>query len=330
MRNEQNLNTLGNNLSASISELVAIFIMEKGGKEIYSYFPDYTSDIAIWNSEEARKVLSSEMDPILQKIKDYNQENTLINAVFDTENFRINCIFVDNWVFTYVVSNSAWIDKIQPLLYIATEKFYRLITQENEINVDIPRLGEIVGSKLLASRFDEPQQWIFKYTLIGDSGVGKTSLVNRFVDGVFPIDFRPTIGLNIMTHKYQLMQNLVQLNIYDIGSQKVFARVRKTYYIGTKAALFVFDLSDRETFNHLPEWKRELDKYSESEYEGIIIGNKSDLPRQVSDTEARDLANEFNMEYVETSALTNSNVEEAFVLLMFKLLTKELPRLTQI
>ncbi|RLI66520.1 MAG: hypothetical protein DRO88_01645 [Promethearchaeia archaeon] len=329
MHNEKILASLSENLAHSIPELLAINIMERGGNLVYSYKFQDREKIMLKNLNMKDYSLFSELEPILQRIMKYNMDSPLTNAIFDTENYRIICIFIENWIFIYIVSNNAWIDKIQPFLYIATEKFYRLFTQEVGINVEIPRLGEILGAKLLNSKFNEPQQWIFKYTLIGDSGVGKTSLVNRFVDGVFPVDFRPTIGLNIMTHKYKFLQNIIQLNIYDIGSQKVFARVRKTYYIGTKAALFVFDLNDRKTFEHLPEWKAELDKFAGCEYEGLIIGNKSDLPREVSNAEAIQLANKYNMEFIETSALTNSNVEEAFVMLVFRLLTKELPKLSQ-
>ncbi|MCF2141483.1 MAG: GTP-binding protein [Candidatus Lokiarchaeota archaeon] len=318
------LNTLSSNLACNIPELQRLYILKHGKELIYSSEIQKAFGSKVNHARNQYSSINFDLDPILRRIQEIQSDSPYANAIIDAENFRSISIFVDEWTFIYIVSIDAWIDKLQPFLYLATEKFYRILSENQSVDLEIPKLGEILGSKLLDSSSNEIQQWVFKFTLVGDSGVGKTSLVNRFVDGVFPKDFRPTIGLNIMTHTYTLMENRVHLNIYDIGSQKFFKRVRRSYYKGTMAVILVFDLHDRKTFDHIHQWKSELDSYIEGEYESLLVGNKSDLSKVVSTEEANNLASKYNMGYLETSALNNINVEDAFVLLVFKILTKRL------
>ncbi|WP_457557839.1 GTP-binding protein [Candidatus Harpocratesius sp.] len=318
------LNTLSSNLASNILELQGLYIIKNGEELIYSNEIQKSFDSNVNNTRNQYSSINIDLDPILRRIQEIQSDSPYANVIMDAENFRSISIFVDHWTFIYVVSIDAWIDKLQPFLYLATEKFYRILSENQSVDLEIPKLGEILGSKLLDSSSKKIQQWVFKFTLVGDSGVGKTSLVNRFVDGIFPKDFRPTIGLNIMTHTYTFMENRVHLNIYDIGSQKFFKRVRRSYYKGTMAVILVFDLHDRNTFEHIPQWKSELDSYINGEYESILVGNKSDLFKVVSTKEANIMASKHNMVYLETSALNNINVEDAFVLLVFKILTKRL------
>ncbi len=105
---------------------------------------------------------------------------------------------------------------------------------------------------------------------------------------------------------------IVRLLIWDIGGQEQFAKLRTIYFKGSNGALGVFDLTNPQSLLKLPGWISSIKKSVKKTIPMIIIGNKSDLERQVERSEAEDLASRLNCEYLETSAKTGDNVELAF------------------
>ncbi|MHA1675291.1 MAG: Rab family GTPase [Promethearchaeota archaeon] len=336
------LSQLSANLCASLPEMRAILITDRKCQIIFSYDrADLTSDSfdnsdCSENSESAESsdysdikadVLTSinlQLNPILDHIQREDTGAKYTSAIFEADNFRVFNLFVDEWIFIYVLSIESFIDRLNPYIFLTSEKFYRILSQEGRAQVDleIPKLGNILGKHFLPTDEEKIIKFGFKFTLIGDSGVGKTSLVNRFVEGIFPHDFRPTIGVNILSHTYTFMENQVKLSIFDLGSQKFFQRVRKTYYLGTNAAILVFDLNNRESFLAVTSWREEFEKYVDGDYILVLVGNKSDLEQEVSTKEAQDLAQLWNVVYIETSALEGENVEEMFVMTTFNIIQK--------
>ncbi|MFX0083841.1 MAG: Rab family GTPase [Candidatus Hodarchaeota archaeon] len=154
----------------------------------------------------------------------------------------------------------------------------------------------------------------FKICLLGEGAVGKTSLVYRFIENKFQEDYKTTLGVTILQKHLEIDDYSVSLNIWDFGGQYSFKKLRKLYLEGSKGALIVFDLTNRESFEKLGEWIQDF-RGQRGEKPFWLIGNKVDLKDQlvVTEEEASLLAKEHGVNLIITSAKTGENVEKAFV-----------------
>lgn len=158
----------------------------------------------------------------------------------------------------------------------------------------------------------ESSEFKFKITLFGPGGVGKTSLLLRFVKDHFSEDLKKTIGSNFLIKDVEIERKQVRLLLWDIGGQPQFHKLRTIYFKGSNAALGVYDLTSPQSLLKIPGWVSSIKKTVKKNIPMILIGNKSDLERQVDRTEAEDLAKRLGCDYLETSAKTGDNVEKAF------------------
>ncbi|MFX1601075.1 MAG: Rab family GTPase [Promethearchaeota archaeon] len=155
-------------------------------------------------------------------------------------------------------------------------------------------------------------QYKFKITLFGPGGVGKTSLLLRYIKDFFSDDLKKTIGSNFLIKDVDIDGKNVRLLLWDIGGQPQFHKLRTIYFKGSNAALGVFDLSSNQTLLKIPGWVSSIKKTVKKTIPMLLLGNKVDLEREVDREEAEDLAKRLNCEYMETSAKTGENVEVAF------------------
>ena len=157
----------------------------------------------------------------------------------------------------------------------------------------------------------------YKMILFGAEGVGKTSLVNRFVNDKFDANYTSTLGYNVYEKIICLDRFRISLMIFDFGGQEQFKGLRMKMSEGADTAFLVFDVCDKDSFNKLSEWKFELfDVAGDIPY--ILVGNKIDLTqeRQVLREEGEKLSKTFGaISFIETSAKTGEFVEDAFSLL---------------
>ncbi|MHA1291506.1 MAG: GTP-binding protein [Promethearchaeota archaeon] len=161
------------------------------------------------------------------------------------------------------------------------------------------------------------EHWAFKILLLGPSAVGKTSLLLRFVQNKFSEHYEYTMGVDYLSKELQFSPNdIARLTIWDIAGQSRFKFLRNTFYTGANGALIVFDLTRKETFMEIKEWLLEMRKYT-GDIPFILIGNKSDLLEDVGvvieDDIIKDFVKKENSIYIETSAKTGVNVDEAFM-----------------
>ncbi|MFW9878680.1 MAG: Rab family GTPase [Candidatus Thorarchaeota archaeon] len=155
-------------------------------------------------------------------------------------------------------------------------------------------------------------QYKFKICLFGPGGVGKTSLLLRYIKDYFSDDLKKTIGSNFLIKDVQLDGKNVRLLLWDIGGQPQFHKLRTIYFKGSNAALGVFDVTSSQTLLKIPGWVSSIKKTVKKTIPMLLLGNKIDLEREVDQEEAMDLAKRLNCEYMETSAKTGINVESAF------------------
>eukprot|EP01054_Gregarina_sp_Poly1_P006299 Gregarina_sp_Poly_1__6298@NODE_3348_length_1160_cov_151_387923_g65_i2_p1_GENE_NODE_3348_length_1160_cov_151_387923_g65_i2NODE_3348_length_1160_cov_151_387923_g65_i2_p1_ORF_typecomplete_len211_score28_40Ras/PF00071_22/4_2e66Roc/PF08477_13/9e26Arf/PF00025_21/2_5e19GTP_EFTU/PF00009_27/1_2e06FeoB_N/PF02421_18/9_5e07Gtr1_RagA/PF04670_12/2_5e06MMR_HSR1/PF01926_23/2e05RsgA_GTPase/PF03193_16/2_5RsgA_GTPase/PF03193_16/0_12SRPRB/PF09439_10/0_00024AAA_22/PF13401_6/0_00047Septin/PF00735_18/0_00042ATPase/PF0 len=159
-----------------------------------------------------------------------------------------------------------------------------------------------------------PYHYLFKYIIIGDTGVGKSCLLLQFTDKRFRNDHDLTIGVEFGARTVTIDGKQLKLQIWDTAGQESFRSITRSYYRGAAGALLVYDISRRETFNHLTKWLDEVRQNSNVNMTIVLIGNKCDLDRrEVTTEEGAEFAQEHGLIFLETSAKTSQNVEEAFL-----------------
>ena len=156
---------------------------------------------------------------------------------------------------------------------------------------------------------------VFKILMIGDSNVGKSSLLIRFSDNEYYNNYITTVGLDFRTKKINIDNKIIRLEIWDAAGQERFRALTKLYYRNCQGVLLVFDITDEKSFINIKNWINEFDKHCNiPNVSKILIGNKCDLltEKKVSDEEIDKLCLKYNLNYIETSAKDNTNVELSF------------------
>jgi len=154
---------------------------------------------------------------------------------------------------------------------------------------------------------------LFKLLIIGDSGVGKSSLLLRFADNTFTGSYITTIGVDFKIRTIEADGEKVKLQIWDTAGQERFRTITSTYYRGTHGVIVVYDVTNNETFGNVKRWLHEIDQNCDL-VNRILVGNKNDdASRKVVSTEdAQRFADQMDIQLFETSAKDNINVEEMF------------------
>jgi small GTP-binding protein len=163
---------------------------------------------------------------------------------------------------------------------------------------------------MLGKKFDHS----VKSVIVGDSAVGKTSLLLRFTTDVFEEDVPCTLGVEFMSKIIDTKTRTIELQLWDTAGQELFRSVTRGYYRGSIAAFLVFDITRRESFTNIPRWIGDVQSAARPDAILVLIGNKLDLAtaRDVTREEATELAKKNNMMYFETSALSGESIEIAF------------------
>jgi small GTP-binding protein len=163
----------------------------------------------------------------------------------------------------------------------------------------------------LQSTTPKPYTHIAKAVVVGDATVGKTSLLVRYVKGIFDPKYLLTIGVDFYIQDVVLNDHLVRLQIWDTGGQEEFGPIRRLYYRGAKGVLLVYDKSNPQSFQRLDYWLREI-KQGCGNVPIILIGNKADLEPIITTEEGQQYAKEKSLTFIETSAKTNLNTKAPF------------------
>lgn len=189
---------------------------------------------------------------------------------------------------------------------------------------EIVRWGQTEAQSILYDYYT------FKLIEIGDAATGKTAIKFRFTDEYFKQDLKSTIGVDFGSKELKFDYNdynevkddnifdentkrfTIKLNIWDAAGQKHFDVIRGMYYRGAKGAIIVYDVSNPVSFNNLTKWVTELQQNLGTKIPVLLIGNKIDLGRKVPYEKAEDFAKKHGFSYIECSAKTGENVQQAF------------------
>ncbi len=324
-----------NNFLLVYADVEAIIVSDEEGLKIAG---EKRKDIEL----DIVSLLSAIVNPILDRIRSEFAFKKFGTAAFDTDDYRLLFISIENnFTVILILKNTASIDEIAPYGMFLAERVDQILSTDDydSIQVDIPDFKykaesiDRLKKQLYTIRMDAGKTFRFKFIILGDMEVGKTSLCRRFTENVFSNDYKATIGLNVLTHEVSFMDNKVGLLIWDLSGQDLFKRYRKVYYAGAQAAFIVFDVTNRKSFEHIKTWYEELHQFlpNASDIPIIILGNKTDLvdKRVINHVDISNIANVFDardlpkFSYVETSALTGFNVPEAFNLIIYQYVMKE-------
>ena len=155
---------------------------------------------------------------------------------------------------------------------------------------------------------------IFKLVLIGDSGVGKTNILSRYINNEFSLATQSTVGVEFGSKIIKKNDKSIKLQIWDTAGQERYKSITNAYYKGSKGAFVVYDISRKVTFEDVDKWIGELKTNGSEDVLIMLIGNKSDLEdkREVQTEEVAKKAEQYKIAFCETSALEGKNIENAF------------------
>lgn len=156
--------------------------------------------------------------------------------------------------------------------------------------------------------------YLFKLLLIGDSGVGKTCILFRFSENNFNTTFISTIGIDFKIRTIELDGKKIKLQIWDTAGQERFRTITSAYYRGAMGIMLVYDITQEKSFENIKNWIRNIEENASTDVEKMLLGNKCELneKRQVTKERGEQLAIEYGIKFLETSAKNSINVEEAF------------------
>ena len=159
-----------------------------------------------------------------------------------------------------------------------------------------------------------PETPKYKLIFLGDQGVGKSSILNRFLNDTFTEDYQATIGLDFQSKNVQIENQDIHLLLYDTAGQEKFRSLIPMYTRDSNIILLVYDITNRNSFNNLPDWIKDLTNINFDEVIFAIVANKIDLSakREVTPEEGAAFAVKNDYIFMETSCLKNENVADAF------------------
>ena len=156
--------------------------------------------------------------------------------------------------------------------------------------------------------------YMVKIIIVGNSNVGKTNIVTRYVKGEFSNEYMITIGMDFLTCNLELDNKIFKLRLWDTAGSEKFRSVTRGYYSNTCYALIVYDITDDSSFNSVKQWIEDVQSFANKGTNLVLVGNKVDLnnKRKISKEEGQNLATEYGMDFYESSALTGENINDIF------------------
>ena len=156
--------------------------------------------------------------------------------------------------------------------------------------------------------------YLLKFIVIGDSSVGKSNIISKYKENKFDEKGQPSIGVQFIAKNVVIENTTFRLQVWDTAGQETFRSMTRIYYKNSSCAFIVYDITEKESFNHVESWINECKKIAPETVLLVLIGNKSDLneSREVSYEEGLKFAEKNKMLFFETSAKNGVNIENIF------------------
>ena len=163
-----------------------------------------------------------------------------------------------------------------------------------------------------------------KVVLVGDSGVGKTNIMSKYLKNEFREDSKATVGVEFGAKQFTVEGHVIKAQIWDTAGQERYKAITSAYYKGAKGAFIVYDITRKNTFDSVSRWVSDLTATADKKISIILIGNKSDLEdqRQVTKEMGEEKANQLQVAFLETSAMSGENLEKGFQMMINEIYKK--------
>ena len=162
----------------------------------------------------------------------------------------------------------------------------------------------------MSSQFD----YLLKFIIIGDSSVGKSNILSVYRDGTFIEKLQPSIGVEFIAKNIRINDTIFRLQIWDTAGQESFLSMTRVYYKNSSCVFIVYDITEKETFEHVEFWLNEIKKEGHESIHYVLIGNKNDLEekRQIKYEQGKTFAENHKMMFFEISAKNKINIDKIF------------------
>ncbi len=270
--------------------------------------------------EETLGAIISILDETINKIKRF-AKTSFGSGTFDTNTFRLFYMELGTKspsIFAMVTDQYNEILKYIPYSYIVAEKISQVLNYQ-DTSISLPSFKS--NGKILSN--SNIKNLVHNIIIVGSDQAGKSCLVDMYVNENFKEEYSPTIGVSFVEKEFQITKEIKLIfHIYDMGGLKCFAKIRKTYYQSAEAVIIMFDFSKFDTMDEIYDWIEEARKFTDAEkIPYILVGNKVDLieNRTEISNKVNEFAQQYNLTYFETSALTGEGLDELFMHLTLKL-----------
>ena len=171
---------------------------------------------------------------------------------------------------------------------------------------------------------DDSYEIMVKVVLVGDSGVGKTNIMSKYLKNQFREDSKATVGVEFGSKQFTVENHQIKAQIWDTAGQERYKAITSAYYKGAKGAFIVYDITRKNTFETVNKWVSDITAAADKKITLILIGNKNDLEdqRQVTKEMGEEKAKELGLAFMETSACSGENLDKAFQLMINEIYKK--------
>ena len=171
---------------------------------------------------------------------------------------------------------------------------------------------------------EEEYEMMVKVILIGDSAVGKTNIMSKYLKNQFMEDSKATVGVEFGSKLFNINGHNIKAQIWDTAGQEKYKAITGAYYKGSKGAFVVYDITKKDTFDSVDKWIHDLKSTGDPKMTIMIIGNKLDLEhkREVLKEQGEEKARSFGCAFLETSAFSGDNIEKGFEMMISEIFKK--------
>ena len=165
---------------------------------------------------------------------------------------------------------------------------------------------------------EEFYEMMLKVVLVGDSGVGKTNIMGKYLKNEFHEDSKATVGVEFGAKTFKIEGHSIRAQIWDTAGQERYKAITSTYYKGAKGAFVIFDITRKSSFESIDKWVNDLVSSADQKLTIVLIGNKNDLEnqREITKEQGEAKASSLQIAYLETSALSGANIDKAFEMMV--------------
>jgi Ras-related protein Rab-11A len=165
---------------------------------------------------------------------------------------------------------------------------------------------------------DDNYEMMFKVVLVGDSFVGKTNIMSKYLKNEFHEDSKATVGVEFGSKQFNIEGHAIKAQIWDTAGQERYKAITSAYYKGAKGAFVVYDITRKGSFESIDKWVNDLTGTADKKITIVIIGNKCDLEdqRQITKEQGEEKASKLEAAFLETSAFSGENLDKAFEMMM--------------